>query len=89
MKTMRSRLLLLALSSFSAVLCAQPAPPAAAAPQARKVAASPGAAFSAERLKRVDRLLQKYVDANQIAGAVALVLRDGKPVYERAVGWSD
>ena len=26
---------------------------------------------------------------SRLAGAVALVLRDGKPVYERAVGWSD
>ena len=43
----------------------------------------------AERLARIDRWLQQYVDENRIAGAVALVLRDGKPVYERAVGWSD
>jgi CubicO group peptidase (beta-lactamase class C family) len=37
----------------------------------------------------VDRTLQQYVDENRLAGAVALVLRDGQPVYERAVGWSD
>lgn len=49
----------------------------------------PDAAFSSERLARIDRLLQQYVDQNKIAGAVALVLHDGKPVYERAVGWSD
>jgi CubicO group peptidase (beta-lactamase class C family) len=47
------------------------------------------AQLSAERLQRVDRLLQKYVDDNQLGGAVALVLRDGKPVYEHAFGWSD
>jgi CubicO group peptidase (beta-lactamase class C family) len=47
------------------------------------------ATFSAERLARVDRLLQQSVDENRIAGAVALVLQDGQPVYERAVGWSD
>ena len=34
-------------------------------------------------------LLQRYVDDGRIAGAVALVLRDGKTVYDRAVGWSD
>jgi CubicO group peptidase (beta-lactamase class C family) len=45
--------------------------------------------LSAERLARIDRLFQQYVDDNRIAGAVALVLQDGKPVYERAVGWSD
>jgi CubicO group peptidase (beta-lactamase class C family) len=42
-----------------------------------------------ERLARVDQLLQRYVDENRIAGAVALVLRDGQPFYEKAVGWSD
>jgi CubicO group peptidase (beta-lactamase class C family) len=46
-------------------------------------------AASVDRASRIDRLLQQYVDDNRLAGAVALVLRDGKPVYERAVGWSD
>jgi len=55
--------------------------------QQRPVAASAG--LPQERLTRIDRLLQQYVDQDKIAGAVALVLRDGKPVYERAVGWSD
>ena len=45
--------------------------------------------FSAERLARVDRFLQQYVDSQRIGGAVALVLRDGQAVYQRAVGWSD
>jgi CubicO group peptidase (beta-lactamase class C family) len=45
--------------------------------------------FSPERLARIDQALQQYVEENRIAGAVALVLRDGKPVYERAVGWRD
>jgi CubicO group peptidase (beta-lactamase class C family) len=52
-------------------------------------AAATRAGFSVERLQRVDALLQRYVDENKLAGAVALVLRDGQPVYERAVGWSD
>lgn len=51
--------------------------------------AVPDAAFSAVRLARIDGLLQQYVDQNKMAGAVALVLHDGKPVYEKAVGWSD
>lgn len=45
--------------------------------------------FAAERLARIDRFLQQGVDSNRIAGAVALVLRDGRVVYERAVGWAD
>jgi CubicO group peptidase (beta-lactamase class C family) len=47
------------------------------------------AAWSSDRLARIDRLFQQYVDENRIAGAVALVLQDGRPVYERAFGWSD
>ena len=45
--------------------------------------------LSAERVARIDRALQQYVDENRIAGAVAYVLRNGQPIYERAVGWSD
>jgi CubicO group peptidase (beta-lactamase class C family) len=45
--------------------------------------------LSADRLARLDAVLQQYVDDNRIGGAVALVLKDGKPVYERAVGWRD
>jgi CubicO group peptidase (beta-lactamase class C family) len=45
--------------------------------------------ISVDRLKTLDRILQKYIDDNQVAGAVALVLQDGKPVYEHAFGWAD
>jgi CubicO group peptidase (beta-lactamase class C family) len=45
--------------------------------------------FSVERLQRVDALLVGYVNDGRIGGIVALVLRDGKPVYEYAVGWRD
>src|SRR5712691_2698564 len=47
------------------------------------------ATFAPDRLARIDRALQEYVDESRIGGAVALVLQDGKPVYERAVGWAD
>ena len=59
------------------------------------IAASPAQAdtlrngFSVERLARVDALLDGYVKDEKLAGVVALVLRDGKPVYQRAVGWAD
>jgi CubicO group peptidase (beta-lactamase class C family) len=45
--------------------------------------------LAVDRLARIDRMLQQHVDDNLIPGAVALVLRDGKPVYEKAFGWSD
>lgn len=45
--------------------------------------------LDADRLARVDRLLERYIEENRVPGVVALVLRDGKPVYERAFGWAD
>jgi CubicO group peptidase (beta-lactamase class C family) len=44
--------------------------------------------FSAERLARIDTALERAVVRGEIAGAVALVMRDGQTVYERAVGWA-
>ena len=75
---MMSRLLLASLLLFTAQTA--PAP-------AQSATTPPG--FSAERLTRLDRALQQYVDDGRVAGIVALVLRDGMPVYERAIGWSD
>src|SRR5688500_7362659 len=45
--------------------------------------------FSVARLARIDSALQRWADRGEYAGAVALVLRDGQPVYEKAVGWAD
>src|SRR6266699_1687919 len=46
-------------------------------------------AFAADRLARIDRLMQQYVDSGKIAGAVGLVLHNGTVVYQHAAGWSD
>src|SRR5438876_304105 len=46
-------------------------------------------AFSNDRLARIDRFLQQYIDSGRIGGAVALVLRDGNVAYQHAAGWSD
>src|SRR4029434_2656631 len=70
---MRSLLLLLALTLSAS---GQPSP-------------KPDLNISAPRLERIDRVLQKYIDDNRVAGGVALVLKDGKPAYERAFGWAD
>jgi len=43
----------------------------------------------AERVARIDRFLQRYVDAEEVAGLVAVVLQDGQTVYQKAVGWRD
>ena len=34
--------------------------------------------FAPDRLARIDRFMQQYVDSGRIGGAVGLVLRDGK-----------
>jgi CubicO group peptidase (beta-lactamase class C family) len=54
-----------------------------------RAAVATKAGLATDRVARIDRALQRYVDENRIAGIVALVLRDGQPVYEKAVGWSD
>ena len=61
--------------------------PALALAQERAPATRLG--FSTLRLARIDSLMQGAVNRGEIAGAVALVRRDGRTVYERAVGWSD
>jgi CubicO group peptidase (beta-lactamase class C family) len=45
--------------------------------------------IGAQEPARIDRFLQSYVDSNRIGGAVVLVLRDRRVVYERGVGWAD
>ncbi len=45
--------------------------------------------FSVERLARIDNLLNEYVAKGNIPGAVALIVRNGKIVYEKSVGYSD
>jgi CubicO group peptidase (beta-lactamase class C family) len=84
-----SRILLLALAvgiTPRIAIAQAPATPAPPAPSPRSVTA-PG--LSAERTARIDRVLEEYVAKNQLPGAVALVLRDGRPVYQKAVGWAD
>jgi CubicO group peptidase (beta-lactamase class C family) len=57
--------------------------PATASLQSRPAGLNP------DRVGVIDRGLQRYVDDNKVAGIVALVLRDGRPVYEKAFGWAD
>ena len=77
----RFRLIALVFVLMSAVVSAgqqaAPRPSAASSPTA------------SARFARLDALLQEHIDQNRIAGIVALVLKNGKPIYERALGWSD
>lgn len=45
--------------------------------------------MSSERLERLDAVLKSYVENEQIAGQVVLVLRDGRVVYQAANGMQD
>ncbi|MEN3339629.1 MAG: hypothetical protein V7647_3305 [Acidobacteriota bacterium] len=67
------------------------ATPSASYAQAQRASTAPAAqqAFAPDRLARIDTVFNRYVDEARIGGAVVLVLRDGRPVYERAFGWSD
>ena len=47
------------------------------------------AGVSSERLKRIDKILQEYIDKKWIAGGSAIVARDGKIVYYKALGYDD
>ncbi len=85
MPKLRIAAILAALTVASISAGQRPAAQPAAAPQA----VSARTAFSSERLARIDRALQQYIADNRAAGIVALVLRDGQPVYEKAFGWSD
>ncbi len=53
------------------------------------VATPESVGMSSERLKRLDVLLQKSVDQKEIPGAVAIVCRNGKIVYQKAFGSAD
>jgi CubicO group peptidase (beta-lactamase class C family) len=44
---------------------------------------------SAERLERIDKMLQLYVDSGWVAGEVGFIARDGKIIYNKSFGVSD
>jgi len=45
--------------------------------------------FSAERLSKIDRVLQDYVEKKWIGGASAIVVHNGDIVYYKAFGFND
>lgn len=42
-----------------------------------------------ERLSRIDNVLQEYVNKNWIAGATAIVAKNGKIFYYKSIGYND
>lgn len=45
--------------------------------------------ISSERLKRIDKVLQEYIDKQQVAGSVAIIVKNGKIVYYKGFGSDD
>jgi CubicO group peptidase (beta-lactamase class C family) len=45
--------------------------------------------FSPERLARIDKVVQQYIDSGLINGAIALVAKNGKIVYYKGLGYDD
>jgi len=45
--------------------------------------------LSSERLGRLTRMLQEYIDAERLPGVAVMVLRDGKVAFSEALGWRD
>ena len=80
--------LLTALLS-SATLADTPQTESWTAPNGARAQITAATSVSKERLARIDALMQQYVDENLIAGAVALIVQNGQPVYEHAAGWAD
>jgi len=47
------------------------------------------AGFDTDRLTRIDRAIRAEIEAGGLAGAVALIARDGKIVYHKSFGYAD
>jgi CubicO group peptidase (beta-lactamase class C family) len=78
----RLLLLLWVLAFATAVAAAPPSPlPRAASPQS--------VGMSAERLQRIDRWLEEEIGAQHKSGAVGLIARHGRIVWEKAFGYTD
>ena len=57
--------------------------------QGLPIAAPEEVGLSSERLERIGTVMQKYVDENQLAGAVIMVARHGKAAYLETFGTMD
>ena len=54
-----------------------------------QIASPESVGMSSERLKRIDATIQKYVNEKWVNGAVALIIKDGKIVYYKGIGYND
>jgi len=62
---------------------------AALAPLNPPLASPAAAGLSPERVDRITKTMQRYVDEKRIAGTVTYLMRRGKLVHFEATGWAD
>src|SRR5512140_3097800 len=74
----KTLLIQLVLVTIICISCSEESGLKEATPQSAKV--------SAERLERIDKMIQQSIDSSWIAGAVGFITRDGKIVYNRSFG---
>ncbi|MEO5890614.1 MAG: serine hydrolase domain-containing protein [Ferruginibacter sp.] len=77
---MKKQVLFLCIILQSAILPAQKIMPLGT-PEA--------AGFSSQRLQRIDKAMNEWVDKQWMNGAAALVIRNGRIVYYKAAGYND
>jgi CubicO group peptidase (beta-lactamase class C family) len=62
---------------------------AASYSQTLQIATPASVGVSEERLKRIDALVQQYIDSGWINGATAIIARNGKIIYHKGLGYDD
>lgn len=76
LKTTVSTILLVSLSGF-------------AMSEGLPIASPESVGVSSERLQRLPAAMQRYIDANMLAGTVSLVSRNGKVIHLQSQGWKN
>jgi CubicO group peptidase (beta-lactamase class C family) len=57
--------------------------------QANNEVGAEAAGFSSERLKRMDIAMNEWVEKGYMNGGAALIIKDGKIAYHKAIGYND
>lgn len=81
--------LLLAAASFVLSIVSFSQSTGTASAKTIKEVTPSSAGFSAERLARIDKTLQEYVDKKWLAGGSAIIVHNGSIVYYKAFGYDD
>lgn len=89
MRRTRSKQLAVLLAGLSAAFLAGCSPANGPGRQAASASETAPRGFNAERLARLDPVMQAYIDQERMIGATMIVMRDGQQVLSKAWGWRD